>query len=263
MKLVGRILVFFMILTSSQDVMAWGMTGHRVIAEIAEKHLNRKAKRNIEKLIGHQKLAYWSNWADFIKSSPDTLINRTGSWHFLNTAGNLTYEQFLVALQNSPEENLYKAYNRVRKQVVNKELTLEQRQQAFYFLVHLLGDAHQPMHVSRAEDLGGNRISITFFGREGNIHRVWDSDLVDNEKWSYTEFARVLDYEKYFYKQYTNSTLEEWLYESHKLANIIYDDVAKNNKLSYDYIFKFKSPMEECLLKAGLRLAKELNSIFG
>ncbi|MGM1430277.1 S1/P1 nuclease [Sphingobacterium lactis] len=263
MKIVGRVMLFFMLLSFSQQAFAWGMTGHRVISEIAEKHLSRKAKRNIERLIGHQKIAYWSNWADFIKSSPDTLLLKTGSWHFLNTPGNLTHAQFLVELQNSPEQNLYKAYKRVRQDVVNKELTLEQRQQAFYFMVHLLGDAHQPMHVSRAEDLGGNRIPVTFFGREGNIHRIWDSDLVDNEKYSYTEYARVLDYEKYFYKQYTKSTFEDWLYESHQLANIIYDDVAKNNKLSYDYIFRFKEPMENALLKAGLRLAKELNEVFG
>ncbi len=263
MKLVGRILVFFMLLTQSQNVLAWGMTGHRVISEIAEQHLTKKAKRNIEKLIGHQKIAYWSNWADFIKSSPDSVLLKTGSWHFLNTPGNLTHEQFLVELQNSPEQNLYKAYQRVKKEVANKDLSIEQRQQAFYFMVHLLGDAHQPMHVSRAEDLGGNKIAVTFFGRGSNIHRVWDSDLVDNEKWSYSEYARVLDYEKYFYNQYTNSTFEDWLYESHQLANIIYDDVAKNNKLSYDYIFRFKDPMENALLKAGLRLAKELNEVFG
>ncbi|VTQ02562.1 S1/P1 Nuclease [Sphingobacterium daejeonense] len=83
---------------------------------------------------------------------------------------------------------------------MNKDLSLEERQRALYFMVHLLGDAHQPMHVSRAEDLGGNKISVTFFGRGSNIHRVWDSDLVDNEKWSYTEYARVLDYEKHFFQ---------------------------------------------------------------
>lgn len=263
MKTVAKILLLFTLLTTSQRLFAWGMTGHRVISEIAEKHLTRKAKRNIEALIGKQKIAYWSNWADFIKSSPDPLLNSTGSWHFLNTAGNLSFEEFNTALQNSPEQNLYKAYAKVRAQVNDKSLSVAQRREALYYVIHLLGDAHQPMHVSRAEDLGGNKINVTFFGRQGNIHRVWDSDLVDNEKYSFTEYATVLDYDKSFFKQYTNSTFEQWLYESHQLANVIYDDVAKQNKLSYDYIFRFKDPMEACLLKAGLRLAKELNDIFG
>jgi len=263
MKLVGKCLLIMLFFMQSQQLWAWGMTGHRVIAEIAEQHLSKKAKRNIQQLIGQQKLAYWSNWADFIKSSPDTLINRTGSWHFINTAGHLSFEEFSKSLSESPQENLYKAYLKVKEQLKNKNLPFEQRQQALYFMVHLLADAHQPMHVSRAEDLGGNKIDITFFGRPGNIHRVWDSDLVDNEKYSFMEYAEVLDFDKRFYKQYTNSTLEQWLYESHQLADMIYQDVAQNNKLSYDYIFKFKQPMETCLLKAGLRLAKELNDIFG
>ena len=119
------------------------------------------------------------------------------------------------------------------------------------------------MHVSRKEDLGGNKIDITFFGRKGNIHRVWDSDLVDNEKYSYTEYARVLDFDKNNYAKYTQSTMEDWLYESHQIANQIYDDVAKDTNLSYQYIYRYKYTMEACLLKAGLRLAKELNDIYG
>lgn len=263
MKLIMKFVLVIFLSIQSQYGFSWGMTGHRVIAEIAEQHLSKKAKRNIQKLIGHQKLAYWSNWADFIKSSPDTILNETGSWHFLNTEANLNFDQFNNALQETSDNNLYKAYKRVKADVVNRNLNLQKRREALYFMIHLLGDAHQPMHVSRAIDLGGNKISVKFFGRESNIHRVWDSDLVDNEKYSYTEFARVLDYGKDFFRQYTSSTFEEWLYESHELANIIYADVENNNNLSYAYIFKFKDPMELCLLKAGLRLGKELNDIFG
>ena len=263
MKLVIKFIMVIALSIQTQHGFSWGMTGHRVIAEIAEQHLTKKAKRNIQKLIGHQKLAYWSNWSDFIKSSPDTLLAGTGSWHFLNTEANLSFDQFTTTLQSTSDNNLYKAYKRIKLELAKDDLSIQKKREALYFMIHLLADAHQPMHVSRAVDLGGNKISVKFFGRDSNIHRVWDSDLVDNEKYSYTEYAAVLDCEKYFFKQYTNSTYEEWLYESHQLANIIYDDVAKNNNLSYEYIFKFKDPMELCLLKAGLRLGKELNEIFG
>ncbi|GHE23265.1 endonuclease [Sphingobacterium griseoflavum] len=240
------------------------MTGHRVIAEIAENHLNKKAKKNIQKLIGNQKLAYWSNWADFIKSDPDPSLNATGNAHFINTEGNLSYEAFAEALTASPSENLYKSYLRIKGEAREKSGDLKTQRQNLYFLIHLLADAHQPMHVSRAEDLGGNKIDVEFFGRKASIHRVWDSDLVDNEKYSYTEYAQMLDiYDAAYYKQYTSSSFEQWLYESHKLANIIYDDVAKNANLRYEYIYRFKYAMEDCLLKAGIRLAKELNEIYG
>ncbi|GAA4513520.1 S1/P1 nuclease [Sphingobacterium thermophilum] len=243
---------------------AWGMTGHRVIAEIAERHLNKKAKKNIQKIIGNQKLAYWSNWADFIKSDPDPALNSTGSWHFINTPGNLTFEQFNQELLRSADNNLYKSYLRIKEEVKhNKDMSLKDQQQHLYFIIHLFSDAHQPMHVGRADDLGGNKIEVMFFGRKTNIHRVWDSDLVDNEKYSFTEYASVLDiYDKDYYKKY-DVTFEQALYETHQLANKIYADVENNANLSYKYIYEFKYPMEEALLKAGIRLAKELNEIYG
>ena len=252
------------ILCQVEKVHAWGMTGHRVIAEIAERHLTKKAKKNIQKIIGNQKIAYWSNWGDFIKSDPDPTLNTTGSWHFVNTAGNLTFAQFNQVLLESPENNLYKSYLRIKEESKNsKNLSLVKQQQNFYYIIHLFADAHQPMHVGRPEDLGGNKIEVMFFGKKGNIHRVWDSDLVDNEKYSFMEYATVLDiYNKDYYKKY-NVSFEQALYETHELANKIYADVEYNANLSYKYIYDFKYPMEEALLKAGIRLANELNEIYG
>jgi len=247
-----------------QRASAWGMIGHRVIAEIAENHLNKKAKKNIQKIIGDQKLAYWANWADFIKSDPDPALNSTGVSHFVNTSANLTFEEFNKELQASSEKNLYKTYNRIKAEAKSKEaVDLVKRQEQLYFILHLFGDAHQPMHVGRAEDLGGNKIPVTFFGRKSNIHRVWDSDLVDNDNFSYTEYARVLDIYKASETKKYLVPFEQALYESHQLANKIYDGIQPNAELSYKYIYDYKYLMEEALYKAGIRLAAELNEIYG
>lgn len=264
MKCIKYFLAFALIYSISLEASAWGLTGHRTISQIAENHLTKKARRNIDKIIGHQKIAYWSNWADFVKSDPNPARKEESSWHFINTQGNLSYENFVQALQNSPENNLYKAYLRLKQEAKTGNLSLVQKQEHLYYIVHLLADAHQPMHVSRQEDLGGNRIDVTWFGRKSNIHRVWDSDLIEGEQYSYSEYAGVLDiYDKSYYAQYTSSTFEDWLFESHTLANEIYEDVALNTNLSYTYGYKFKYKMEACLLKAGIRLAKELNEIYG
>ena len=258
------LLVSCMMCSQIQKVQAWGMTGHRVIAEVAERHLSKKAKKNIQKVIGNQHIAYWSNWADFIKSDTSEAFKKTGSWHFVNTSANLTYDQFHAELQQSPDNNLYKAYLNVKKETIEKkDLSLAQQQQNLYFILHLFADAHQPMHVGRAADLGGNKIEVMFFGRKTNIHRVWDSDLVENEQYSYTEYASVLDiHDKNYYKKY-NVSFEQALYETHQLANKIYADVELNANLSYTYIYDYKYIMEEALLKAGIRLANELNEIYG
>jgi len=209
---------------------AWGTTGHRVVAEIADRHLTKKARKNIQKIIGNEKLAYWANWADFIKSDPDPVLNTTGSWHFVNTASNLNFEQFKVALQGTGDNNLYKAYLRIKNEAkTNRNLPLEKKKQDLYYIIHMFGDAHQPMHVSREEDQGGNKVEVTYFGRKTNLHRVWDSELVDAEKYSYTEYAAVLDvYNAAKYKTY-KASFEEVLFESHELANKIYKD-AENYK---------------------------------
>ena len=130
----SKLFTLCVFLAFSQQVMGWGMTGHRIIAEIAEQHLRPKAKRNIEKLIGPQKLAYWLNWADFIKSSPDTVLLKTASWHFVNAPGNLSYDQYVDVLEASSENNLYKAYQLVKQQAADQHLDEEQRQRT----VHLL-----------------------------------------------------------------------------------------------------------------------------
>lgn len=262
-KLVG-VITLGLLLGQIQKVSAWGMTGHRVISEIAERHLTKKTKKNIKNIIGNQKIAYWSNWADFIKSDPNPALNKTGSWHFVNTNANLSFEQFKTELASSSDNNLYKAYLRIKNDAkTNKNLTLEQKQQNLYYIIHLFGDAHQPMHVSREADQGGNKVEVNFFGRKTNIHRIWDSELVDNEQYSFMEYAVLLDiYDNSYYNKYLVS-FEQTLYESHELANKIYADAENNANLSYRYIYDYKYIMEECLLKAGIRLAKELNEIYG
>ncbi|HCX58108.1 MAG TPA: hypothetical protein DHU90_16285 [Sphingobacterium sp.] len=169
-----------------------------------------------------------------------------------------------MGLESSADENLYKTALRIEKSFADKTLPMDQQKQNLYFLIHILGDAHQPMHVSRAEDQGGNKIEVSWFGKKSNIHRVWDSDLVDNEKYSYTEFATVLDVNnKKENAQLAAGELSNWLYESNQLAEKIYADVANNANLSYTYVYQNKDIMEQCMLKGGLRLAKVLNRIFG
>ena len=130
------------------------------------------------------------------------------------------------------------------------------------FLIHLLGDAAQPLHVGRAEDLGGNKIKLKFFGDNTNLHSLWDSKLVDFQKYSYTEFATILDVKsKQEVAQIQMGTLEDWLWDSHQSANKIYANSVAEASYAYDYNYKFEALLERQLLYGGLRLAKVLNEI--
>lgn len=245
----------------STDVMAWGTTGHRVVAEIAERNLSVKAKENLKKVIGNQKLAYFANWPDFVKSDPRFKDN--DSWHYLNLEANLSKEQCDEALEKSSEKNLYKKSLLLIDELKSKKVSLEQEQQNLYYLIHMIGDGHQPMHMGRPEDLGGNKINVEWFGQHTNIHAVWDGKLVDFEKYSYTEYAEVLNIlNTEEVKSIQTGLLKDWCFETHVIANEIYNSIQPGQKLKFEYHYKYKQVVENQMLKAGLRLAKILNEIY-
>ncbi len=261
MKSIFKVAMLTFAILFSSNIWAWGTTGHRVVAEIAEKNLSRKAKREIKKIIGNQKLAYWANWPDFIKS--DTSWKFADSWHYVNIPGDLSYDAFLTELDHSSEDNLYKRTLILIEELKKKELPLEKKQQYLYFLIHIIGDAHQSLHVGRAEDLGGNKVTVEWFGSKTNLHTVWDSKLVDFEKYSYTEYADVLNrLSKKEIKEVQDGSLENWIYDSYTVSNKIYSEVTKDENLKYRYQYLNKERVEQQLQKGGLRLSKVLNEIF-
>ncbi|WP_226064811.1 S1/P1 nuclease [Kaistella polysaccharea] len=240
----------------------WGTTGHRVIADIAENHLSTKAKRQLKKMIGDQKLAYWANWPDYIKSDTTGVWKPTEQWHYVNVSSQSNLKQFSDTLKVQDGPNIYTQIQTLSNQIKDKKTSPQDREISLRFLIHLMGDAAQPMHVGRLEDLGGNRIKLKFFGENTNLHSLWDTKLVDFQKYSYTEFSRVLDVKsKDEVKLIQMGTLEDWLYDSHKAANNIYANTKAEGSYSYDYNYKFEPLLERQLLYGGLRLAKMLNEI--
>lgn len=242
---------------------AWGLTGHRVIAEIAENHLSGKARREIKKLMGEERLAYWANWPDFIKSDTTGAWKQASAWHYVNIDPQTDLPAFEKNLKAQAGANLYSQIKTLSAQVKDDKTSEKDRKIALIFLIHMMGDLSQPLHVGRADDLGGNKINVTYFGEKTNLHSVWDGKLVDSQKYSYTEYAKLLDIKsKDEVKQIQSGNLENWLYDSHLIANKIYAQTPDGSKLSYDYQYKFNETMERQLLYGGLRLAKLLNDLF-
>ncbi len=261
-KLVGSAFALTCLFLST-EASAWGMTGHRVVAEIADNNITKKTRKEITKIIGPQRLAYWANWPDFIKS--DKNWDHADGFHYVNIPGNMTREQYNVEIEKTSDDNMYKKglffMNELKN---NKDLSIQQKQEYLYFLVHILGDSHQPMHVGRAEDLGGNKVKVNWFRDTTNIHSVWDSKLVDYENYSYTEYSKVIDIiTQNQRKDLQQGTFADWIYESYEHANKIYSEVKMDDKLGYRYHFENKYIVENQLLKGGVRLAKVLNDIFG
>lgn len=250
-------------IVSSLYSFAWGLTGHRMVAEIAQHHLSSRTERKIKKLLGNEKLAYYANWPDFIKSDTTGVYKETSAWHYVNINPQKNFQQFKDSLEAQKGPNLYTQIKALSEKIKDKNVADVDKKVALMFLIHLVGDLHQPLHVGRFADLGGNKINVTYFGQKTNLHSVWDSKLVEDQKYSYTEFANLLDIKsKDEVKQIQSGTLEDWLYDSHKIANSIYFQTPNDSKLSYEYNYRFEPTIERQLLDGGLRLAKVLNEIF-
>jgi len=262
-----RIFIYLILATglmigTNSAAMAWGLTGHRIIAEIAQRHLSKKARKNLEKLIGKAPLAFWANWPDYIKSDTTDKWTQTGNWHYVDLPGHLDKEEFTHDLEALQGKNLYTQIQQMESLLKNKELPLEQRQIALRFLIHFIGDLHQPLHVGRDEDAGGNKIKVTWFGKPSNLHTVWDSELIDYQKWSYTEYATNIDtVNQDEIMQIQAGSLEDWFYQSHELSDVIYDKTPDGSRLSYNYNYLFFDRLNAQLLDGGLRLARILNQI--
>jgi hypothetical protein len=127
----------------------------------------------------------------------------------------------------------------------------------------MLGDMHQPLHVGRDEDLGGNKINVTWFYTPSNLHRVWDEQLIDYQQLSYTEYTKALNIATpAAVKSYQSGSIADWMYESHQLSDRVYALTQPDSKLSYRYNFIFVNDLNSQLLKGGLRLAAVLNNLY-
>jgi hypothetical protein len=253
-----RLLFLSLFLLTCHLAYCWGLTGHRVVAEIAQQHLSKKAKKELRKIIGRETLAWWANWPDFIKS--DTTWKHASPWHYVDLPGHISRDSFVAGIKIRPGKTLYTQIPAMAAQLKDKSQPVEQRRIALAFLIHLVGDLHQPLHVGRDEDDGGNKIVVYWFNEKTNLHSVWDTYFINSQQYSYTEYSKLLDIAgKEQVTAWQNSSLDDWFYESHQLSDNIYDGTPAESKLSYNYIFKYQQMLNEQLLKGGVRLAKVLN----
>ncbi|MDX1603509.1 MAG: S1/P1 nuclease [Salinimicrobium sediminis] len=236
----------------------WGRTGHRATGEVAEQYLTKKAKQKVREILNGSNLAFVSTYGDDIKSDP--AYRKYGPWHYVNLeAGETKYTKEKA----NPDGDLVQAIKTCVAALKDKNSTADEK--AFYLkmLVHFVGDLHQPLHAGRGEDKGGNDIQVRWFGDGSNLHRVWDSEMINDFQMSYSELAHNSDeLSKAEIKEIQKGSVLDWMYESKELANEVYASVETGEKLGYEYMYEWFPVVHDQLQKGGLRLAKILNEIF-
>ncbi len=244
-------------LAVSRTAHGFGATAHRAIGLIADRHLTAQTRAAVKAIIGRETLAEVSTWADEIRSDP--AYKHASSWHWVTIEDGQTYE----SSRKNPNGDVVEAIRRHTAILRSSRSTKRERAEALKWVVHLVGDIHQPLHVGRGPDRGGNEIRCKWFGRTTNIHSVWDSKMVDSTKLSFTELANTCDKTTAEQrKEWQASTVLDWANESIKHRKQVYAVPDDSTSGSYAYSYKNLPLVKTRISQAGVRLAGLLNGIF-
>ncbi len=253
MKKLGGVVLLITITVSY--ALGWGSTGHRATGWIAEKYLSKKAKKQLERILKGQSLAMVSTWMDDVRS--DTAYDYMTDWHWVTLPLGQRYEESV----KNPNGDIIEALERIIKEMKSKKLSDQQQLIYVMIITHLIGDLHQPLHVGGRDDKGGNDVKLQWFREDSNLHRVWDSDMIDETRLSYTELAQSLDKpSEEQIKKWQSSTIRDCAYESQSYDKQVYN--YKGTRLGYSYSYYNYHIVRLRLLQAGVRLAGILNDIY-
>ena len=251
------LIVILGFIVPSDELFDWGAIGHRTVGEVAAQHISNKTQIEIEDLLEGASLVYNSTYADEIKS--DDRYKAYNPWHYANMELNENYNS---STKNS-KGDVVQAISKCIQVLKCKSASKDDKRFYLKLLVHFIGDLHQPLHLGKKSDRGGNDIKIKWFGKISNLHRIWDSDMIDSSKLSYTELAKNLPRLSTFQKlQFASSPISVWIDETHAITKMIYKDLSESNNIGYRYRYENFEIIRLQLLKAGLRLAYVLDDIF-
>ena len=246
------------LLAATVNGYSWGQKGHDVTCAIAQKHLTKKARKQISEILDGKSIVYWANWMDNASHTPE--YRYTSTWHYKNIDADETFEN----AELNERGDVIRAIEEQIAALKSGKLNKEEKALALKLLVHLTGDLHCPMHMGHRSDLGGNRWQIQYFGSGKNLHSIWDSALIESaHKWTYTEWVEQVDtYGKAENKAIVEGSVSDWGRQTYEISKEIYDETPIGSKLSYDYVSRWTPTIEQQLLRGGLRLASILNDIF-
>jgi S1/P1 Nuclease len=238
----------------------WGHEGHDLVARLAAARLTPKAAAQVAEILGPaDTLVSTSSWADQVRNSR----KETGPWHYVNISIDKPH---LNMQRDCGDGNCVIArIEQFQARLADKNLPAPQRREALMFLVHFVGDMHQPLHCSDNNDKGGNDVKLEFFGRPTNLHSLWDSGLLarmGSEDALFEEMSRELTPKRA--RKFAKGNVRNWAEQSHRQGQVtVYGKLPKHEttlKLGEAYERPADLIVREQLERAGARLAKLLNA---
>ena len=252
------VILLILILFPLQDVWGWGPMGHRIVGEIAETRLFPEVKTKIRKNFNIKKLSDVANWADVVREK-----RSQGPWHYCNIKeSKWTYEKNRDCPEGACVVEKIEDFTRA---LIKEGLSPTKRKEALMYLIHFVGDVHQPLHLGNAKDRGGNKIRVNFKGQPTNLHALWDGKLIHLAGKSLIQYSRDLSLRTTASESVKWNALKvpEWANKSRgfALSHAYLLDRSPKGRLSKIYIERSREIIELRLSQAGVRLAGLLNRL--
>lgn len=257
MKILPTLLVFVTV----QSAFAWGPTGHKIVAQIADDQLTARTKQKVSELLQGQTMAEVSNWADSVKNTPAWVKSKP--WHYVDIPDGHTYED----ITHDPEGDAITAITQMVNILKSSSSTTSEKATALKFIIHFVGDIHQPLHIGRPSDRGGNSIKVRYEGRLMNLHSLWDSSMISNQQLDYVQYAHYLQTQHFMKTSYDlpGISFSQIINEAMVARETIYQFGFHPDEtvvLDATYLKANQATMNSGLLMGGKRLSGLLNSIF-
>jgi hypothetical protein len=263
-KLVIACLTYFAVLTQAQ---AWGPEGHSIVAEIAQRRLSPEAAAKVREILGENaSLASIASWADDYRA----LHLDSAGWHFVDIPlAAQDYEEGRDCALSTQGDCVIHELARSLRDLTDPALTAAQRRDALKFVVHFVGDVHQPLHTV-GELRGYNDLAVCYFSSPAkndclpsNLHTVWDVGLIRSIFWDWGGYVDYLEAD--WLPAHNDPALDsgtpvDWALEAHKAAqDVAVAGVTMNAHLGADYLAAVRPTLDRQLAVGGLRLARTLN----
>lgn len=174
------------------DASAWSAEGHRIVAHIADASLTPAARAEVERLLAGEAdptLAGVATWADDLRETDPEIGKRSARWHYINFDGRCGFEPPRDCKNNNC---IVTQTNRLYQALADRDRDPAERTRALKFLVHFVGDLHQPLHASPRDDKGGNDYQVNLGGEGSNLHRIWDGTIISRRGLDAETYAEAL-----------------------------------------------------------------------
>ena len=242
---------------------AWGPEGHRLVARIAGQMLTPAAAARVSATLAPgETITALSSWADEVRN----IRKETEPWHFID----IPIDSAGLDMQRDcpPAGCVIREIAGFRKQWRDESLSPAARREALLFLVHFVGDMHQPLHCANNHDRGGNEVTVAFEGTRVNLHHLWDSVLLDRmppEDQLFAALRRAITPAER--AAWSGGSVESWAQESFEAARqVVYGGLPKVERgetlqLGEDYQRMAEPVIRQQLEKAAVRLSAILNEM--